>query len=792
MLLLAHLPLARAQTALVRGLVTDTTGQPLVQAGVAVVGTSQGVPTDADGRYQLRVAAGREVTLVVRYVGFEAQTFLVNLRPNEVRELNATLREDQLYLREVEVAPTRYQENRRQVGLTTLDPRTAREMPTAFGEFNKLLVTLPGVVSNNELSAEYSVRGGNFDENLVYVNDIQVYRPFLVRAGQQEGLSFINPDLVDNVEFSSGGWQPRFGDKLSSVLNIQYKEPTTFAASMSLSLLSNSAHVEGATANRRFTYVVGARQKSARYLFNTLPVQGDYFPRFYDVQSYLTWDLTPRGAKQRRRTVLGLLTSYAYNQYELEPKSRETTFGTIQLARRLFAAFQGRETYDYATYQAGLRLQHRFSDRLRSDVVVAGVRTRERENVDVEGGYRLCEVNARPGSSTFNSCVNERDVGSFYNYSRNVLAATLLQVTTRNYFFANPRHAFEWGGGWDRERIDDQLHEYYFRDSAGYVRGITGLLNDSLSLNSHRLRGYVQHTADLSDRSRITYGVRVNYWSTNRQWLVSPRAQYSYKPPWRRDVVFRAAVGLYQQPPFYRELRDSSGVLNLNLRAQRSVHYIAGSDYNFLAWGRPFKFTAEGYYKSLTQVVPYDVDNVRIRYFAKNNAVAYAVGADFRVSGEFIRGAESWFSLGVLSTREDIEDDELGYVRRPSDQRVTAAVMFRDHLPNNPSVRMFLNLVFGSGLPFRPPGNPQFRQAIQRPPLYRRVDLGFSKVFMFDHDRGRGRFLESVWMGLELLNVIGAQNVISYQWVRDLDDRQYAIPNALSARYLNLRVLARF
>ncbi|MGB3618191.1 MAG: TonB-dependent receptor, partial [Catalinimonas sp.] len=587
---------AWAQTAQVRGRVISAEGEPLELAGIAVIGTSRGATTDAEGRYQLRVGAGQEVTLVVRYVGYKQQTFLLNLRPNETRTLDVTLAPDPQYLEAVEVAPTRYDENRDRVSLTTLDPRTARQMPSAFGEFNKLLATLPGVVSNNELSSEYSVRGGSFDENLVYVNDIEVYRPFLVRAGQQEGLSFVNPDLVESVEFSAGGWQPRYGDKLSSVLDIRYKEPEEFGASLSLSLLSNAAHVEGATSNRRFTYVFGARQKSARYLFNTLPVQGDYFPRFYDVQSYLTWDLTPRDATQKRRTTLGLLTSYAFNEYELEPESQETTFGTIQLARRLFAAFAGRETYDYTTYQAGLRLQHRWNDRLRSDVVVAGVRTRERENVNVEGAYRLCEVNAQPGESNFNQCVNERNVGSFFSYSRNSLSATLLQATSRNYYFPNARNAFEWGGGYNRELIDDRLSEYYFQDSAEYVRDITGFLNDTLALYSHRLRAYAQHTVDLGEAHRITYGVRLNYWTVNRQLLVSPRVQYSFNPRWRRNVVFRAAVGSYQQPPFYRELRDSSGVLNLDLRAQRSVHYIAGMDYNFLAWGRPFKFTAEAYY----------------------------------------------------------------------------------------------------------------------------------------------------------------------------------------------------
>ncbi|SDL33729.1 TonB-dependent Receptor Plug Domain [Catalinimonas alkaloidigena] len=783
-----------AQTALVRGKVTDKQAEPLELASIGVEGTSRGTVTNARGEFELRVAAGREVTLIFAHVGYKRQTFLIRPRAEELLTLDVVLEEDPQYLKAVEIAGTQYEEKRDEVSVTKINPRTAKELPSAFGDFTKILATLPGVISNNELSAEYSVRGGNFDENLVYVNDIQVYRPFLVRAGQQEGLSFVNPDLVTDVEFSAGGWQPRYGDKLSSVLNIRYKEPTKFAASASLSLLSSTAHVEGATPERRFTYVIGARQKSARYLFNTLAVQGDYFPRFYDVQSYFTWDLTSRKSQQNRRTVLGLLTSFARNRYELDPKSQQTTFGTIRLARRLTAAFDGQETYGYDTYQTGLRLSHRFSEKVRSDMVAAVVRTQERENVEIEGFYRLSEVNTNTADPDFNQNVNERDVAGSYSYSRNALQATIFQATSRNYYFPNERHAVEWGGGYDREMIDDRLYEYYFKDSAEYVRGINGFLNDTITLNSFRLRGYAQHSMQLGaeKRSRLTYGARLNYWSVNQELLVSPRVQYSFEPAWQRDFVFKLAVGAYHQPPFYRELRDSSGVLNLNLKAQRSIHFIVGSDYNFLAWGRPFKFTSEVYYKNMWNVVPYDVDNVRIRYFAENNAVAYAAGADFRVSGEFVRGAESWFTLSLLSTKENILDDTLGYLRRPTDQRVTAAIMFRDHLPNNPTVRMFLNLVFGSGLPYRPPGDPRYRNLIQRTPLYRRVDIGFSKIFIFDEATTLSNYMESIWIGLELLNAIGAQNVISYQWVRDLDNRQYAVPNTLSARYLNLRLVARF
>lgn len=786
--------MAAAQSAVVKGKITESDGSPIELATIVLKERKTGTSSDALGLYQLKVPANQEIECVIKYLGYATKSFKLRLKPNEEYVLNVVLEKESKLIEELEVQGERFYNKREEVSVIKLDPKVVKTLPSPFNDFNKILATLPGVVSSNELSSEYSVRGGNFDENLVYVNGIEIYRPFLVRAGQQEGLSFVNSDLVSDVEFSSGGWQPRFGDKLSSVLNIHYKEPTKFAGSVSGGLLGGTAHLEGMSQNNRISYVIGARNKNSRYLLNTLPVQGDYLPNFTDVQSYVTLDLSKRqdtSAALNRKTTLGILTSYARNRYSVEPRSQQTSFGNIFNVKRISVGFEGRESFSYDTYQAGLKLSHRFSPKFRSEVIGSVVSTSERENIDVEGAYRFCDVGSKPGTDNFNHCVNERDIGTMYSYTRNSLDATIYSLNTRNYYFYSKRSMIEFGAGYNYEQIRDRLYEYYFQDSADYIVSQTGFINTSLALQSNRIQAYAQHSFDIDSNSRLTWGARINYWDVNNQLLISPRVQYSYKPRWEKDIMFKAAVGYYSQPPFYRELRNRAGELNLALRAQNSIHFIAGSDIRFKHWGREFKFTSEFYYKRLYNVIPYDVDNVRIRYFALNNTVAYAAGADFRIGGELINGAESWFSLSLLDTREDIPDDDRGYIRRPTNQAVTAAIMLQDHLPKNPTAKMYLNLLFGSGLPYGPPAVP-YGRAIGTMPFYRRVDLGLSKLIVFNDKSSAGKYLESVWGSLEVLNLLGVSNVISYQWIKDVDEVYYGVPNTLSARYLNVRVITKF
>lgn len=788
---------AFGQLAIIKGKVLDEKGDPVYNAGISVFYSSGNlflkILTNTEGEFRVNVPADSALVLSVSASGYKNRKTDILLKAGQIFVQDFRLEPEIIELKPVEIIGKSEGRERYEVSMLKIDPKIPKYLPSAFQDFNKVLATVGmGVTTNTELSSQYAVRGGNFDENLVYVNDIEVYRPFLVRAGQQEGLSFINPDLVSDIEFSAGGWQPRYGDKLSSVLAVKYKEPRTFKGSLSLGLLGGAIHAEDASRNRRVSYVAGVRQKSAQYLLNTLPSKGEYRPVFYDFQSYITLDLTRRkdSLDFEKRTTLGILNSYAKNRYLVRPVKRETTFGTIDQAIRLTVAFEGEEVLEYDSYQTGLRLSHKFSERYKADFILSGLYTVERENFDVEAGYKLCDIDMDPTSGQFNNCIFSRGTGTNFDHARNRLDATIINFLHRSYYILNEKHRFEWGYSQGREKIRDVISEYSFSDSVEYVN-ITHFLRGEANLESWRSQGYVQHTWQPDSFHVVTYGFRLNHWSLNKQLLFSPRVQYAWLPQWKRDIVFKAGLGVYQQPPFYREMRGWDGQLNKSLRAQTSYHAILGSDLNFQSWGRDFKFITELYGKYITNVVPYDMDNVRLRYYAHNNARAYAAGMDFRVSGEFIKGAESWFSLGVLTSREDVEGDSLGFIRRPTDQRVTAAIFFQDHLPNNPSIKMYLNLVFGSGLPFGPPNSIQHRAAFSAP-SYRRVDIGFTKLLTFtDKEVRRSRNLESLWLSLEVLNLIGANNTISYLWITDIYSQQFAVPNTLSARFVNLRLIAK-
>ncbi|TGE28618.1 TonB-dependent receptor [Hymenobacter metallicola] len=827
--LLGPLPAAQAQQTarvLITGTVRDAEGNPLEQVSIGVEGQVGGTNTDDKGRFALNVVrplTGKQPTLVTRRLGYQAQRVPLNL--TETRELSITLTLDPRALKNVTVrARNDDADTREQVSVVRLDPRSVKELPSTFGDFNKILTTLPGVVANNELTSTYTVRGGNYDENLVYVNGIEVYRPFLVTTAQQEGLSFVNPDLVDRIEFSSGGWQPKYGDRLSSVLSIEYKKPQRFGGSATASLVGGTMHVEATSPNKRISYLAGIRYKNATYVLRSLKQQqGGYNPTFYDGQAYINAALGPK--ENPDRTSLGLLTTFAHNDFRFNPESGQASFSTAtNQVTRLFIAYDGRERMQYDTYQGGLNLRHNFTSNLQGELIAGAFLSREFEYRDIEAAYSLAEVNRDPRSDDFNQPVRQRDVGSRFDHSRNNLLARVATLEARGRWTPGTRHTVRWGVKAGREKIEDELNEYSFADSADFVPDYRRTrLVSSLNLASTRYQGYAQHTIELDSLRTLTYGVRANYWSVNEQLTISPRVQYSFITRRNPNLSFKLATGLYYQPPFYRELRDQSrgtratpqdvlvqtAVLNPELRAQRSLHFIAGNELRFRNWGRPFVFTSELYFKYLTDVIPYDIDNVRLRYFAKNNAKAYAAGLDTRVSGEFVKGVESWFSLGILTTRENIVGDSItevnsqgdtlsrtaqGYIRRPSDQRLNFGIFFQDQLPNNPSVKGYVNFVFGTGLPFSPPALPEERGTTKLTRSYKRVDLGFSKVISLNNtgETRRPGQLESLWLGLEILNVLAANNVAGYSYVQDVNGRTYAVPNYLSQRVVNLRVIARF
>lgn len=773
-----------AQQVSIQGIIVNPEGEPIANVSVAIQNNSSiGTTSDSLGQYVLRINSIEPTNVVFQHVEYKTRAMDLRLEFQKEDFALIVMQPDTTYLEELQISGS-VEDEKKPASIISLNPKDVQMLPSAFNDFNKVLSTLPGVISNNELSSSYAVRGGNFDENLVYVNDIPIYRPFLVSAGQQEGLSFVNPDLISDISFSAGGWQAKYGDKLSSSLNIKYKIPKENRASLALGLLGGTAHVALYNTKRKAGIMVGARHKNSRYLLNTLETRGEYFPAFTDVQVLLSKELGRSG-----NTSLEILSSYARNRYLIKPESQENTFGTFQRVMRLSIFFQGNEVMEYDTYQSGIKLSHIFSKRFVSDVILSGLYTLEREYYDVEGAYRLCDI-ANVSGSNQAECITIRGVGSNYRYARNRLDAQIFNIESRNTFFINLKNELEFGLGYSSESIEDIFNEYSFSDSSDFV-SIIHSVNSKASLLSFRLTAYLQHTTRINPQNTITYGVRFNYWDLNGQSLVSPRIQYSHQPRWKKDFTFRAAIGLYQQPAFFRELRNAEGELNKSIKAQSSIHNIIGFDYNFKIWGRNFKWVTEAYYKYIKNVIPYEVDNVRVRYSAINNGTAYATGIDARISGEFIEGAESWFSLGILNTKIDIKDDEKGYIRRPSDQRVNVGVYFQDHIPNDPSIRMYLSLLYGSGLPFGPPGNERYRNAFTGR-AYKRVDIGFSKIFNFEKNSDSKKLLKSIWISLEALNLLGNNNVLSYTWVEAVNTQQFAVPNTLSARFVNLKVIGKF
>lgn len=818
----------------ISGRITNARGEALDLVNVALTGIPGGTVTDNKGHYQLNVRPGVKAELVISFVGFRTEKETILLSPGEHRIINKTLLTTSTDLTAVLIED----QHVRSTSLTRIDPRAVTVIPTMGGGIESIVKTLPGVASNNELSSQYSVRGGNYDENLVYVNDIEIYRPFLVRSGQQEGLSFLNADLVSSILFSAGGFDARYGDKMSSVLDIQYKKPTQFAGSATMSLLGGALHLEGLSKNRKFNYLLGLRQKSNQYILGSLQTKGDYQPSFTDFQTHLNYTLSPK-------LEISALGNLSVNLFRLSPTDRETSFGTVQEAYRLRVYFEGQEDDKFINGLGALTLTYKPKEKIRLRFIASGFRSVESETYDILGQYWIGQLESDQSGNEAGKVVEERGVGSYLNHARNRLEATVAAFEHKGTLLLPGENVLQWGLKAQYERIDDFINEWTLIDSAGFTLpvipdsagytnpaiqpGLSIMINDRLKADnrtrSGRFSGYLQRTWNFnadSARLFLTAGIRAQYWDLNRQFLLSPRATLSLKPNWQRDVMFKLSAGYYYQPPFYRELRDREGRINPDLKAQASLHIVAGTDINFKAWNRPFKFVAEMYYKHLENLIPYDIDNVRIRYEARNNAHGFAAGIDIKVNGEFVKGVESWASLSVMKTMEDIEDDfywdyynaegkriipgyttdvtavdsirvEPGYLPRPSDQRVTFNLFFQDYLPNNPTYKMHLNLVFGTGLPFGAPKAPRY-QHIYRTPPYRRVDIGFSKLIKSEGADASGflKYFKSIWITAEVFNLLQFNNTISYVWVTDVNARRYAIPNYLTPRQINVKLMVNF
>lgn len=812
------------------GKITDKENNPLPGASIKVHGSILGTSSDKNGNYKLRVPVEKNQVIVFSYVGYKSVKKEVVLKTGEEQTFNIVLLPSATTIKGAEVIDNQLAK----ASIESLDPRTVDELPTPNASVEKTLAfKAVGVFSNNELSSQYTVRGGNFDENLIYVNGIEIYRPFLVRSGRQEGLSFINPDLIKSIKFSSGGFAAQYGDKMSSVLDVEYKQPAKkFGGSAEMSLLGGALHIENESDNHRFTQIHGIRYRTNQYLLKGLDTQGNYKPVFLDYQGFFTYDVT-------EKLQLGTLVSVARNKYEFIPTTRTTDFGTINQAIRLTVFFDGKEVNQYQTYLGALTAKYYPSDKVRLNFSTSGFTTIEEEIFDIEGAYRIDELERDLGSDNFGNVAFNRGIGGLLNHARNNLQATVFSAQHKGAFFSTSNSSIEWGVKGNIEQIKDNFLEWEVIDSAGYSipqnpgnREIQlyNVIKNNNDINSNRYSGFAQYSKELeidSHKLSFTGGVRATYWSFNDEVVGGPRASLSFKPNWKRNFTFKAAFGYYYQPPFYREMRDFKGDLNRNIKAQRSIHYVVGMDYVFDMWNRPFKFTTEAYYKDLKNIIPYEIDNVRLRYYAKNNAIGYTYGIDFKINGEFVKGVESYASLSVLSSQEDIVDDfyykyydangkqttpgnrfnpvadsqrfEPGYVPRPTDQRVNFSLFFQDYLPNNPTLKVNLSLIVGTGLPFGPPSLDRHRDTLRIPP-YRRVDLGMSKLLLNPNKSKRKNWgnkkvfqhFESIWLSMEVFNLLQVNNTISYQWVREIGGRQLPVPNYLTARQINVKLQVKF
>ncbi|KAA1245493.1 TonB-dependent siderophore receptor [Aquimarina sp. RZ0] len=809
-----------AQNATVKGVVLDVSNRPIFGANVSY--KTNGTLTDKNGVYILSIPANKDIRIKISYIGFKDIVFTINLKDNQEYELNPILKTNIEQISEVIITG---RERKVVEGITTLDPETIRITPSANAGVEGLLKTLPGVSSNNELSTQYSVRGGNFDENLVYVNEIEVYRPFLIRSGQQEGLSFVNTDLVRNVDFSAGGFQAKYGDKLSSVLDITYRRPTRFGITTDLSFLGGSISAGTISKDKKFAGIVGVRYRDNSLLVDARQTETNFRPRFTDVQTYLSYNIS-------KKFELGFLGNIAINKYDYEPLTRQTNFGTIANPIALSIFYQGQEEDQYETYFGALKGTYQANENLTLKLIASAYQTQEQEHFDILAEYFLGTVNNDIGSQDLGEVEFNEGIGSQLTHARNDLDALIFNLEHKGTYIADD-HQFDWGIKYTSEDIRDRIQEFEIIDSAGFsIRPpIDDFINDQpynpfaspivpfTSVRAtnmatiDRISGYAQYSLRTNIKEHELWtniGVRSHFWdvsgdgiTSNSQTVFSPRAQVAIKPNWKKDMIFRLSGGFYHQPPFYRELRDSLGVVIPEVKAQQSIHVVLGNDYSFQMWKRPFKLTTEAYYKKLTDVNPYTIENVRIRYRARNNAEAYAAGFDLRLNGEFVPGTESWISLGYLKTEENI--DNRGYISRPTDQRLKVGMLFQDYVPTIPNLKMYLNLVYQTGVPG---GTPSFADPYQensrgenfrdrRLRDYRRADLGVSYIIVDQNKKFKeGSFFnkfKELNLGFEIFNVFDNRNSITNTFVRDAATRrQFSIPNFLTPRVFNVRLGMKF
>lgn len=780
-----------AQKVKIEGVVSDDRNEKLEFVSVSQKHTHNSTYTDSKGKYSLAVDPKDSIIIVFSSVGYQTKEYILPPLIKDI-ELNATIEGGHNLLDSVTIEG-------RQVATTTIqrvDYLVKRHASNPWNTLEAMLATMGGVSSNNELSSQYSVRGGNFDENVVYVNGMEIFRPLLVRSAQQEGLSFINPNMVNSVGFSAGGYSAEYGDRMASVLDITYKKPKKFEGLVEASLLGTDIYV--GSSSGRFSQLTGIRYKTTRSLLNTTDTQAEYDPSFLDLQSYLTYILSSKWTTS-------LLVNYSHNTYQYTPQTRNTTFGTLSSIKSFKVYFDGWENDRFLTYQGAFNLKGKLSENLEIGFSAAAFSSNERERYDIQGQYILRELGAQ--ESDEESVIG---IGTYHNHARNSLRSDIQTIS----HFGNltlDKHFVKWGLSVQREKIDDQISEWEMRDSIGYSLPQTGTsvnvfynLRSDNKMNSVRYLGFVQDTYRFGIEQGLfvlNAGIRGSYWDFNNEFIFSPRGALAFIPEANSNFSIRIAGGLYYQAPLYREFRrivtneNGNNIVELNkdIRSPKSVHFVLGSDYYIKGQIKPFKLTSELYYKKLTNIIPYTINNVKIRYEGENIANGYTMGLDLKLYGEFVPGADSWISFSLMKTEQNIRGAK---VPLPTDQRYNIALFYQDYFPEYDRIKMSLRGLLSQGLPVSAP-NKGYENGFFRTPAYKRVDIGFSwqilgEDFAIRNKNSFCKTFKNIWIGLDIFNIFDIQNTNSYYWIADAYNNQYAVPNYLTGRQVNFRVLADF
>ena len=816
-----------AQNIELKGTIQDMHGQPIMGVSIYPISKSQptGTVSDQNGQYRLTLKLDNVnfINVKFQHIAYQEKVVKISNVLGKNQTLNIVLAD--IYNQVDSTIIITNANSTGKAGEIKVNPEDLTMLPTGSGNtVTDIIKTLPGVVSNNELTSQYSVKGGNYDENLIYVNDFEVYRPMLISNSQQEGLSFINPDLTQSISFNAGGFEAKYGDKISSVLNIHYKRPKEFGGSATLSLLGANAHLEGATKNQKLSYLFGLRYKTNAYLLGSLDKKGEYSPNFLDIQSDIIYQPSPK-------TELELLLGLSNNKFSFIPETQSTTTGSFNQVIRLSVFFDGNEASYFNNRMGGLAFKFKPNSKSIYKIVSSAWHLNESENFNIIGEYFLDEIESDFGNENFGNVKNNLGIGTFQDWARNTLQGDIISVGLRNTHLLN-NHTLEWGASVRHESFSDKISEWERTDSAGFsipytnsFPAISQRLKSQIELRSLRYQAYVQDNWQLlsgKNNLHIVGGVRFHYWDVNKQFIVSPRVQVYFKPNTKKDFTLKASGGVYAQPPLYREVRDLSGNINTQVKAQKAYQFLLGTELNFKMWKRNFKFTSDAYYKKLVDVNPYQVEDVRIRYFADNNAKGYAAGLGVRLFGEFVKGTDSWVSLSFMKTAIDISNDYYyqylnqsgevitgfsqdqvpvdsvminpGYIPRPSDQRFNLSIFFQDYLAKNKNFKMHMQLQIGTGLPYGPPDGKRYND-ILRMPLYRRVDIGFSYLLVDGEKKSKNKFLSNfnkIWLSAEVLNLLGVQNTLSYRWIKDVRNTVWPLPNYLTSRRLNIKIYVGF